>query len=137
MKQKFVLILIIGVITSAFAFAQNANSVSGENATYEFSQLDRQPEFEGGNAGLSDYLSSNLKYPKKAMKNGIGGKVFIGFVIDKTGKITDVDVLRGVDKTLDKAAVKLIKSMPAWKPGMKDGKPVKVKYTIPINFKVQ
>ena len=120
-------------------FAQNAkndNAVAGKDAEYEFSQLDAQPEFPDGNTGLAKYLSENIKYPKKALKNGISGKVFVQFVIDKKGKVTNVVVPRGVDKNLDKEAQRVVKSMPAWKPGMKDGVPVSVRYTIPINFKL-
>jgi protein TonB len=114
---------------------QNGNTVTGKDAEYAVSELDRQPEFPNGNEGLGKYLSENIKYPKKALKKNITGKVHVQFVIDKTGKVTDVVAVRGVDKSLDKEAVRVIKSMPAWKPGMKDGAPVKVKYTIPINVK--
>ena len=132
------LVLLISIFLPTLFFAQNVkndNAVAGENAEYEFSQLDVQPEFPDGNNGLAKYLSENIKYPKKALKNGISGKVFVQFVIDKTGKVTNVNAVRGVEKSLDKEAVKVVKSMPRWKPGMKGGEPVAVRYTIPINFK--
>ena len=133
------LVFLIGMFLPTLFFAQNAkndNAVAGKDAEYEFSQLDAQPEFPDGNTGLAKYLSENIKYPKKALKNGISGKVFVQFVIDKKGKVTNVVVPRGVDKNLDKEAQRVVKSMPAWKPGMKDGAPVSVRYTIPINFKL-
>ena len=136
MKLRLVSILLIGLIFSSVSYAQNKNEVAGENAEYAFEELDEKPEFPDGNVGLGKYLSENIKYPKKAVKKNITGKVFVQFVIDKTGKVIDVTVPRGVDKSLDKEAVRVVKSMPNWKPGMKDGVPVKVRYTIPINFKL-
>lgn len=137
MKFRF-LLLFIGIAIPSIFYAQdkqNGNAVQGTDAEYAFEQVEVKPEFPNGNDGLVKYLSENIKYPKKALKNGVTGKVFVQFVIDKTGKVTNVVAVRGVDKSLDKEAVRVIKSMPKWKPGMKDGNPVKVKYTIPINFK--
>ena len=136
--RKFRLLLLIGIAIPSLFYAQdkqNGNAVQGKDAEYAVSELDSQPEFPNGNDGIVKYLSENIKYPKKALKNGITGKVFVQFVIDKTGKVTNVTAVRGVEKSLDKEAVRVIKSMPKWKPGIKDGQPVKVKYTIPINFK--
>ncbi len=138
MRKFRLLLLLIGIAIPSLFYAQdkqNGNAVQGKDAEYAVSELDSQPEFPNGNDGLVKYLSENIKYPKKALKNGITGKVFVQFVIDKTGKVTNVVAVRGVEKSLDKEAVRVIKSMPKWKPGMKDGQPVKVKYTIPINFK--
>ena len=138
MRKFRLLLLLIGIAIPSLFYAQdkqNGNAVQGKDAEYAVSELDSQPEFPNGNDGLVKYLSENIKYPKKALKNGITGKVFVQFVIDKTGKVTNVTAVRGVEKSLDKEAVRVIKSMPKWKPGMKDGQPVKVKYTIPINFK--
>lgn len=137
-RFRLLLLLLIGIVVPSFFYAQdkqNGNAVQGKDAEYAFEQLEVKPEFPNGNEGLTKYLSENIKYPKKALKNGITGKVFVQFVIDKTGKVTNVVAVRGVEKSLDKEAVRVIKSMPKWKPGMKDGQPVKVKYTIPINFK--
>lgn len=138
MRRFRLLLLLIGIVVPSLFYAQdkqNGNAVQGSDAEYAFEQLEVKPEFPNGNEGLAKYLSENIKYPKKALKNGVSGKVFVQFVIDKTGKVTNVVAVRGVEKSLDKEAVRVIKSMPKWKPGMKDGQPVKVKYTIPINFK--
>lgn len=137
MKFKL-LLLALCLVFCSMSYAQdkqNENAVAGKDAEYAVSELDNQPEFPNGNEGLVKYLSENINYPKKALKKNIMGKVYVQFVIDKTGKVTDVVAVRGVDKSLDKEAVRVIKAMPSWKPGMKDGAPVKVKYTIPINFK--
>ena len=136
--MRRLLLLLIGMVFPSLFYAQdrqNENAVQGKDAEYAFEQLEVKPEYPNGNEGLGKYLSENIKYPKKALKNGVSGKVFVQFVIDKTGKVTNVVAVRGVEKSLDKEAVRVIKSMPKWKPGMKDGQPVKVKYTIPINFK--
>jgi protein TonB len=132
------LLLIIGIVVPSFIYAQdkqNGNAVQGSDVEYAYEQLEVKPEFPNGHEGLAKYLSENIKYPKKALKNGITGKVFVQFVIDKSGKVTNVVAVRGVEKSLDKEAVRVIKAMPKWKPGKKDGQPVNVKYTIPINFK--
>ncbi len=136
--RRLLLLLLIGMVFPSLFYAQdkqNGNVVQGKDAEYAFEQLEVKPEYPNGNEGLGKYLSENIKYPKKALKNGVSGKVFVQFVIDKTGKVTNVVAVRGVEKSLDKEAVRVIRSMPKWKPGMKDGQPVKVKYTIPINFK--
>lgn len=128
--------LLIALIFSSLSYAQNKNEVYGEKSEYAFDELEEKPEFPDGNNGLVKYLSENVKYPKKALEKGICGKVLVQFVIDDKGKVTKVEVLKGVEKTLDKEAVRVIKSMPKWIPGKKNGKPVKVRYTIPLTFKM-
>ncbi|ALO16283.1 hypothetical protein L21SP5_02660 [Salinivirga cyanobacteriivorans] len=102
-----------------------------------FMVVEQMPEFPGGQAELFKYISQNIQYPAIAKENGIQGKVFIQFVVGKDGSITNVTVLRGVDPSLDKEAVRVVKNMPKWKPGKQRGKPVYVRYQVPINFKLQ
>ena len=103
-----------------------------------FMVVETMPEFPGGQAELFKYLSENVKYPVIAQENGIQGRVICQFVVNKDGSIVDVEVVRsGGDASLDKEAVRVIKSMPKWKPGKQRGKPVRVKYTVPVNFKLQ
>ena len=99
-----------------------------------FVVVEDMPQFPGGN--VQRWISKNVKYPILAQENGIQGKVFIQFVIEKDGSITDVKVMRGVDASLDKEAIRVVKSMPKWKPGKQRGKPVRVSYTLPINFQL-
>jgi len=80
------------------------------------------------------WISANVKYPEIAKENGITGKVFVQFVIDKNGKVTDVQIIRGVDPYLDKEAIRVVSSMPAWTPGKQRGKTVKVSFQLPITF---
>lgn len=98
--------------------------------------VEEAPEFPGGVNAMMDYLRGNLKYPESAKKNKQEGRVFIGFVVEKDGSVTNVNVLRGVCEELDNEAVKVVKAMPRWTPGMNEGKPVRVQYTLPIVFKL-
>lgn len=103
-----------------------------------FEVVEQMPEFpNGGMAGLMQYLSKNIKYPTIAQTNGTQGRVTVQFVVNRDGSIVDTKVLRGVDPYLDKEAIRVISSMPKWKPGMQRGKAVRVKYTVPVMFRLQ
>lgn len=95
------------------------------------------PEFPGGEAALFGYLGKKLNYPSIAFDNGISGTVYVSFVIGKNGEITDIDVLKGVSGGCTEEALRVIKGMPKWKPGEQNGKAVKVRYTLPIKFKLK
>ena len=96
------------------------------------------PEFpNGGMAGLMQFLSKNIKYPQIAQENGTQGRVTVQFVVNKDGSIVDAVVLRGVDPYLDKEALRVVNLMPKWKPGKQRGKPVRVRYTVPVMFRLQ
>lgn len=95
------------------------------------------PEFIGGTAKLFEYLGKNLKYPELAKSTGISGKVFVQFVVDKNGKIKNVEIIHGVNPLLDKEALRVVESMPDWKAGRQHGKPVSVIYNLPISFKLK
>ena len=103
-----------------------------------FEVVEQMPEFpNGGMAGLMQYLSKNIKYPTIAQENGTQGRVTVQFVVNRDGSIVDAKVLRGVDPYLDNEAIRVISSMPKWKPGMQRGKAVRVKYTVPVMFRLQ
>jgi protein TonB len=99
-----------------------------------FMVVENMPEFPGGDLGLMKYIQKNIKYPAIAKEYNITGKVFIQFIVDKTGSVINVKVVRGVDKNLDAEAVRVIKSLPKYKPGKQRGKAVRVMFTVPINF---
>ena len=102
-----------------------------------FEVVEQMPEFpDGGMAGLMEYFKKNLRYPEEAKKAGMQGRVVVQFLINKNGAISDASVLRSVDRLLDAEAVRLVRSMPRWKPGMQKGKAVTVKYTVPVLFKL-
>ena len=112
--------------------------VEEEEEEVVFVVVESMPEFPGGQQALFKYLSENVKYPVIAQENGIQGRVICQFVVNRDGSIVDVEVVRsGGDASLDKEAVRVIKSMPKWKPGKQRGKAVRVKYTLPVNFKLQ
>ena len=103
-----------------------------------FIPVDPMPEFPGGQKALFDYLRFNTHYPKQAYRKGIQGRVVCQFVVKKDGKISKVEVVRSSgDKSLDREAVRVIRSMPKWKPAMYQGKPVSVKYTVPVTFRLK
>lgn len=99
-----------------------------------FMVVENMPEFPGGDLGLMKYIQKNVKYPPIAKEYNITGKVYISFVVDQSGSVTNVKVVRGVDKNLDAEAVRVIKSLPKYKPGKQRGKAVRVMFTVPINF---
>lgn len=103
-----------------------------------FEVVEEMPEFpDGGMAGLMQFLSKNIKYPAIAQENGTQGRVTVQFVVNRDGSIVDAKVLRGVDPYLDKEALRVVNTMPKWKPGKQRGKPVRVKYTVPVMFRLQ
>ena len=106
-----------------------------ENKIHEI--VEQMPSFPGGMSALMSWLSQNIKYPVIAAENGVKGRVIVQFVVEKDGSITDVQVVKSVDPSLDKEAARVIKSMPHWIPGRQNGSPVRVRYTVPVTFKLQ
>ena len=102
-----------------------------------FEVVEQMPSFPGGDAALMAYLSKNIKYPVVAEENGIQGRVIATFVVERDGSITDVKVVKSVDPSLDKEAIRVLKSMPKWIPGKQNGSAVRVKYTVPVTFRLQ
>ena len=108
-----------------------------EEETKVFDVVEQMPSFPGGQAALMSYLSNNIKYPQIAMENGVQGRVVCTFVVERDGSITDIRVVRGVDPSLDKEAIRVLKSMPHWIPGKQNGSAVRVKFTVLVTFKLQ
>lgn len=105
-----------------------------DNEIYIGGGVDEYPEFTGGMKAFTKYMERNLRYPSRAQEDEIQGKVFVSFVVEKDGSITDVQVLRGIGYGCDEEAMKVIKKSPLWKPGKNKGVPVRVRYNMPINF---
>jgi protein TonB len=99
-----------------------------------FMVVENMPVFPGGDLGLMKYIQRNVKYPPIAKEYNITGKVYVSFIVDKSGSVTNVKIVRGVDKNLDSEALRVVKSLPKYKPGKQRGKAVRVMFTIPINF---
>ena len=102
-----------------------------------FDVVEEMPHFPGGAAALQAFLSSNTKYPVVAQENGVQGRVIVSFVVERDGSITDVKVVRSVDPSLDREATRVVRSMPRWSPGKQNGSAVRVKYTVPVVFRLQ
>jgi len=102
-----------------------------------FQVVEVMPEFPGGQAALLSFLSKNIKYPAVAQENGAQGRVIVQFVVNRDGSVVDPEVLRSVDPSLDREALRVISAMPRWRPGMQRGRAVRVKYTVPVTFKLQ
>ena len=112
--------------------------VEGEEEEVIFVVVESMPEFPGGAQAMMRYIAENIKYPVIAQENGIQGRVICQFVVEKDGKVSDIQVVRSSgEASLDKEAQRVIGSMPKWKPGKQRGKPVRVKYTLPVNFRLQ
>jgi protein TonB len=132
MKTTYHLLFALLLVIPIFAGAQQKSMEPGEEDVYLLA--DDKPEFPGGEDALKAFITANVDYPEEAKKNRITGKVFVSFVIDKEGKVVMVKIAKGVDPSLDKEALRVVNSMPAWKPGKHEGKLVKVKFTVPIAF---
>lgn len=102
-----------------------------------FKIVEEMPSFPGGEAKLMEFVAKNVKYPQIARETGIQGRVFVNFVVEPDGSVSNVSVLRGIGGGCDEEAMRVVKTMPKWKPGKQRGKPVRVQYMLPVNFKLQ
>lgn len=102
-----------------------------------FKIVEEMPSFPGGEQKLMEYVAKNVKYPQIARETGIQGRVFVNFVVEPDGSVSHVSVLRGIGGGCDEEAMRVVKSMPKWKPGKQRGKAVRVQYMLPVNFKLQ
>ena len=117
----------------------NGNGVVEEKAPEIFTVVEEMPEFPGGMAGLGPFIQKNLQYPQMAKEAGLSGKCFLKFVVNENGSISDVTVLKGVPGCgeCDREAIRVVKMMPAFKPGKQNGRSVKVFFNLPINFQLR
>ncbi|MBQ6062675.1 MAG: energy transducer TonB [Prevotella sp.] len=124
-------------IRNDIAVNTNESEEKKEVANKVFDVVEQMPSFPGGNEALMKFLSDNVKYPVVAQENGVQGRVVVSFVVEKDGSITDVKIVRSVDPSLDKEAARVVKSMPHWIPGRQNGAAVRVKYNVPVSFRLQ
>jgi TonB family protein len=104
------------------------------NGTFDFVSVEKQPEFPGGVSAFYQYLGKNIKYPKEAWRDKIQGKVFLSFIVEKDGRLTDVKITRGLSAETNAEALRVVSASPKWSPGIQFGVPVRVKYNINVNF---
>jgi protein TonB len=133
MKKIFLFLLLLN-LSPVFLKAQTEGETTPNKNEDVFTVVETMPEYPGGEKAMNKFLDENLTYPKDAIKQGIQGKVWVGFIVDKEGKIAEIEVLRGIGGGCDEEAVRVIAKMPNWIPGKQSGKPVVVKFRFPINF---
>lgn len=129
--MRHLLLLVLMILSSVTMTAQDDEQVALQDST-----LESMPSFPGGQVALFQFLSKTIKYPVSAEEKKIQGRVIVGFYVEADGTITDVEVKKSVDPSLDAEAVRVVKSMPKWNPGKKNGKPVKIEYTLPVTFRL-
>ena len=133
--KKFIIMALMAVFGLTTVSAQK--TVVAQKNQKVFDIVEQMPEYPGGQAALFEFISKNVKYPEDAVKKKVEGKVFVTFVVDTDGKITDVSLLRKVFPSLDAEAIRVISAMPNWIPGKQKGQVVRVKYTVPIMFRLK
>ena len=133
--KKFIIMALMVVFGLTTVSAQK--TVVAKKNQKVFDIVEQMPEYPGGQAALFEFISKNVKYPEDAVKKKVEGKVFVTFVVDTDGKITDVSLLRKVFPSLDAEAIRVISGMPNWIPGKQKGQVVRVKYTVPIMFRLK
>ena len=137
------LVLLVIVFAPARADAQDKRGKTTQtrkNTTTDdkiYEVCEQMPTYEGGDAALLKYLTDSVKYPELAKKHGVQGRVVIGFIVEKDGSLTDVKVLRHVDVALDAEALRVVKGMPKWIPGCQKEQRVRVKYNVPVSFRLE
>lgn len=147
--MKSILITVVCMIFALLMKAQTADSVKTvvspeiiksdkiipEDSTKEvFNVIDEFPEFPGGQEALMNYLATNINYPREAMETGIQGIVYVTFIVEADGSITNIEVPKRIGGGCDEEAIRVVQSMPKWKPGKQDGEPVRVSFSLPIRF---
>ena len=134
MKSKIIMLLAtLFFFCGTTVFAQNAN----KDTSQVYEAVEQMPSFTGGQGALMQFLANNMKYPTVAVENGVQGRVLVGFIVERDGSLSNVKVERSVDPELDKEAVRVVKAMPKWQPGKLKGSAVRVKFTVPIVFRMQ
>ena len=126
MKRNLLFLICVFLLTAG-TNAQNKNDSI-------YANCEVIPTFTGGDAARMKFLMKNLKYPKDARENGIEGTVYVEFVVEKNGSLTNINIKRGIGGGCDQESVRVVKLMPKWRPGMQNSKPVKTKFVMPIKF---
>ena len=133
--KKFIIMSLMALFGLTTVSAQK--TVVAKKNQQVFDVVEKMPEYPGGQAALFEYLQKNVKYPADAEKKKVEGRVLVTFVVNTDGSITDIEVVRKTFPSLDAEAVRVISGMPRWKPGEQKGKKVRVKYTVPLNFRLK
>lgn len=133
--KKFIIMALMALFGLTTVSAQK--TVVAKKNQQVFDVVEKMPEYPGGQAALFEYLQKNVKYPVDAEKKKVEGRVLVTFVVNTDGSITDIEVVRKTFPSLDAEAVRVISGMPRWKPGEQKGQKVRVKYTVPLTFRLK
>jgi protein TonB len=126
-------ILFIGLLSFQVSYAVDIQQDTTNNEMV-YDMPEHMPQYPGGADAMEHFIFSNIKYPQKAKEQNLQGKVYVQFIVEKDGSISDINIRRGAHDLLDKEAIRVIKMMPNWKPGSMRGRKVRVRYTLPITF---
>ena len=133
-RKNVSLKVVLMMLVLLFSFMTSTAQTKKNNMVFDVVEV--MPQYPGGQIAMMKYIMENMKYPKQAMKEGIQGRVAVRFIVEKDGSISDVKPILSVHPLLNKEAVRVVKSMPKWSPGKQNGKPVRVRFNLPIMFKL-
>ena len=136
MKTRKNVSLKVALMMLVLLFSFMTSTAQTKKNDMVFDVVEVMPQFPGGQIAMLKYIMENMKYPEQAMKEGIQGRVAVRFIVEKDGSISDVKPILSVHPLLDKEAVRVVKSMPKWSPGKQNGKPVRVRFNVPVMFKL-
>lgn len=136
MKTRKNVSLKVALMMLVLLFSFMTSTAQTKKNDMEYCIVEMMPQYPGGLAAMLKYIRENIKYPEQAMKERIQGRVTVSFIIEKDGSISDVKAVRSVHPLLNKEAVRVVKSMPKWTPGKQNGKPVRVRFNLPVMFKL-
>ena len=136
MKTRKNVSLKVALMMLVLLFSFMTSTAQTKKNDMVFDVVEVMPQYPGGQIAMLQYLMKNIKYPEQAMKEGIQGRVTVRFIVEKDGSISDVKPVLSVHPLLNKEAVRVVKSMPKWTPGKQNGKPVRVRFNLPVMFKL-
>ena len=131
--KKAIVLVALAIFCSGYTIAQTTEEEVVELINY----VEKQPEFPGGTDSMFAFIQRNIKYPEEAKKAGIEGRVFVTFVVEKDGQVSDAKILRDIGGGCGEEAIRMVNIMPKWKPGTQRGNPVRVQFNLPIMFQLQ
>ncbi|TNF46613.1 MAG: energy transducer TonB [Bacteroidetes bacterium] len=130
------ILIAFGLLIASQSFAQEGNKQITKVKEEPAQAIIIEASYPGGQEELMKYIASSMKYPQDALDNGFQGKVYVGFVVNVDGSISDIELKRGVQESLDQEAMRIIRQMPNWNPAEQDGQAIKSSYTLPVSFKL-
>ena len=136
MKTRKNVSLKVALMMLVLLFSFMTSTAQTKKNDMVFDVVEVMPQYPGGQIAMLKYIMENIKYPKQIMEEGIQGRVTVSFIVEKDGRVSNVRLLRSVQSALDKEAIRVVKSMPKWTPGKQNGKPVRVRFNLPVMFKL-